>query len=127
MSEGQDTNPPMLPVILSMEVDDADSFESEYRLQIRNQVKYVTISLKPFDRDTLSLSIQSLPALSCNEEWTVQDLSTCETAFGKLYKLEVLHGDVNRYNFLVTKNGIMLLDFECLVENTKLRCNAHDV
>lgn len=53
----------MQPVILSMEVDDDDSFESEYRLRIESQVKYLIISPGTFDRDTLSFPIQSLPNL----------------------------------------------------------------
>lgn len=28
-----------------------------------------------------------------------------------------MHGDVDRYNFLVMEKGIKLLDFKCLVEN----------
>ncbi|SPJ71500.1 uncharacterized protein FTOL_01228 [Fusarium torulosum] len=231
----------MQPVILSMEVDDEDSFESEYRLRIGNQVKYLTISPKTFNRDTLSFPIQSLPPLPYEEEWTVahisrdeasgdlktsisnrtlagvrcrwhhtqvdclelektkqltamafeavshsvlpvtlpsatiiakiarfewelprieqetrayrllegsglaprflghihengrimgfliekiegrsasfQDLSICETALGKLHELGLTHRDVNRYNFLVTEEGVKLLDFECLLEN----------
>lgn len=229
------------PVVLSMEVDDEDSFESEYRLRIGNQVKYLVISPGTFDRDTLSFPIPSLPRLPCQEEWTVahisrdeisgdlktsisnrtlagvkcrwhqtqvdclelertkqlttmafeavshslrpvirssatiiakiarfeweipriehetrayqllegsglaplflghihengriigfllekiegrfassQDLSICETALGKLHELGFKHGDVNRYNFLVTEEGVKLLDFECLLEN----------
>jgi RIO-like serine/threonine protein kinase len=46
-----------------------------------------------------------------------QDLSICETALGELHKLGHAHGDVNRYNFLVTEEGVKLLDFECLLEN----------
>ena len=232
----------MQPTILSMEVDDEDSSESEYRLRIGKQVKYLIISPKTFDRDTLSFPIQFLPRLPYNEEWTVahisrdetsgdlktsilnrnlagvrcqwhhtrvdclevekikqltamafeavshssfpvtllssatviakiarfewevprieqetrayqllegsglaprflghvhengrimgflveklegrspslQDLSICETALGKLHDLGLLHGDVNRYNFLVTDEGVKLLDFECLLEN----------
>jgi len=242
MSDNQTTNPPLQPVILSMEVDDDDSFESEYRLRIGNQVKYLIISPRTFDRDTLSFPISSLPHLSYREEWTVahisrdepsgelktsisnrtlagvrcqwhhtlvdclelekakqltatafeaispsilpitrplsatiiakiarfewelprieqetkayqllegsglaprflghihengrimgfliekiegrsasfQDLSICETALGKLHELGLLHGDVNRYNFLVTEEGVKLIDFECLLEN----------
>ncbi|KAF2651898.1 hypothetical protein K491DRAFT_681772 [Lophiostoma macrostomum CBS 122681] len=232
----------MQPVILSMEVDDDDSFESEYRLQIGNQVKYLVISPRTFDRDTLSFPFQSLPRLPYNDERTVvhisrdetsgdlktsisnrtlagarcqwhhtrvdclelektkqltamafeaisrsslpvtfpspatviakiarfewelhriqqetrayqllegfglaprflghvhengriigffiekiggrsasfQDLSICETALGRLHELGLIHGDVNRYNFLVTEDGVKLLDFECLLEN----------
>lgn len=46
-----------------------------------------------------------------------QDLSACETALGKLHELGLVHGDVNRYNFLVTEEGVKLLDFERLREN----------
>ncbi|KAJ5958762.1 uncharacterized protein N7479_005912 [Penicillium vulpinum] len=242
MSNYPTPNPPIQPVILSMEVDDDDSFESEYRLRIENQVKYLIISPKTFDRDTLSFPIQSLPNLPYNEEWTVahisrdetsgemktslsnrtlagvrcqwhqaqvnclelektkqltamafeavlhsllpitllspasviakiarfeweiprieqetrayqllegsgltprflghihengrimglllekiegrpasfQDLSICETAVKKLHELGLVHGDVNRYKFLVTDDGIKLLDFESFLEN----------
>ncbi|OQD78752.1 hypothetical protein PENANT_c084G05762 [Penicillium antarcticum] len=234
---------PMPPIVLSMEVDDTDSFESEYRLRIGNSVKYIIISPKTFDRDTLSFPVQSLPSLPWYDEWTVahisrngtsgdlktsisnrtlagvkcqwhhtvvnclelekiklltamtfeafshsilpilfqspattiiakiarfeweiprieretrayqllegsglsprflghihengrimgfllekiegraasiQDLSICETALEKLYELGFLHGDANRYNFLVTEEGVKLLDFERLQEN----------
>lgn len=63
------------PVILSMEVDDEDSFESEYRLQIGNQVKYLVVSPGTFDRDTLSFPVPSLPRLPCQEKWTVANIS----------------------------------------------------
>lgn len=46
-----------------------------------------------------------------------QDLSVCETALGKLHGLGLVHGDVNRYNFLITEKGAKLLDFERLLEN----------
>ncbi|KAK4140943.1 alpha-galactosidase a, partial [Dichotomopilus funicola] len=45
------------------------------------------------------------------------DLSACETALGKLHELGLVHGDMNRYNFLVTDAGAKLIDFECLREN----------
>lgn len=65
----------MQPVILFMEVDDDDSVESEYPLRIGNQVKYLIISPRTFDRDTLSFPLQSLPRLPYNEEWTVAHIS----------------------------------------------------
>lgn len=68
------------PTILSMEVVDDDSFESEYRLRIGNQVKYLVISPGPFDRDTLSFPFQSLPRLPYNEEWTVAHVSRDKTS-----------------------------------------------
>jgi thiamine kinase-like enzyme len=46
-----------------------------------------------------------------------QYLSACETALVKLHVMRLVHGDVNRYNFLVTDEGVKLLDFECLQEN----------
>jgi len=46
-----------------------------------------------------------------------QDLSVCETTLGKLHKLGLVHGDVNRYNFLVAEEGVKLIDFERLQEN----------
>lgn len=46
-----------------------------------------------------------------------QDLGTCETALRKLHELGLIHGDVNRYNFLITKEEVKLLDFECLRDN----------
>jgi predicted Ser/Thr protein kinase len=228
---------PLQPTILSMEVDDDDSFESEYRVRIGNQVRYLVISPGTFDRDTLSFPLQSLPPLPDNEEWTVakisrdkasgnletsflkrtlpgvkcewhhtkvdclelekteqltamafeavshsalltnlpsqptmiakiarfeweqprieqetrayqllegsglaprflghihengrimgilleklegrsaslQDLSVCAAALGKFHKLGFVHGDVNRYNFIVTEEGVKLIDFE---------------
>jgi len=75
MSGDHTSNPPTQPIILSMEVDDDDSFESEYRLRIGNQVKYLVISPGTFDRDTLSSPLQSLPLLPYNEEWTVASIS----------------------------------------------------
>ena len=233
----------MHPVVLSMEVDDDDSFESEYRLRIGNSVKYLIISPKTFDRDTLSFPVPSLPSLPWHDEWTeahiwrdetsgelktsisnrtlagvkcqwnhtlvnclevektklltamtfeavshsilpntfqspattviakiarfeweiprieretrayqllegsglaprflghihengrimgfllekmegrpasIQDLGICETALEKLHELGFLHGDANRYNFLVTGDGVKLVDFERFQEN----------
>ena len=72
-------NPPMQPTIISMEVDDDDSFESEYRLLIGNQVRYLVISPGTFDRDTLSFPLQSLPYLPYNVEWTVANISRDKT------------------------------------------------
>ncbi|KAK2051998.1 alpha-galactosidase A [Colletotrichum caudatum] len=241
MSGHRTMSSPTQPTILSMEVDDDDSFESEYRIRIGNQVKYLVISPGTFDRDTLSFPLQSLPHLPYNEEWTVaeisrdrttgdlktsfsnrtlsgikfqwhstkvdclelektrqltamafealhstlpinhtsqatmiakiarfewelprieqetraykllessqlaprflahvhengrivgfllekiegrsasfQDLSSCETALENLHKLRLIHGDVNRYNFIVTEEGVKLIDFERFQEN----------
>ncbi|CAK7272235.1 hypothetical protein SEPCBS119000_005018 [Sporothrix epigloea] len=48
---------------------------------------------------------------------SLDDLSSCESAVRKLHGLGLLHGDVNRHNFLVTEEGVILLDFETLGEN----------
>lgn len=48
---------------------------------------------------------------------SIQDLGICETTLKKLHGLGFLHGDTNRYNFLVTEEGVKLLDFEHLQEN----------
>lgn len=42
----------------------------------------------------------------------ISDLHDCEMALGRLHNLGVLHGDVNRHNFLVGKDGVKLIDFE---------------
>lgn len=219
-----------------------DSFESEYRLQIGKQIKYLVMSPGAFDRDTLAFPLQSLPRPPYNEEWTpanisrdktsgdlkisisnrtlagvkcqwhhtrvnclelerikqltamsfeavshsvllitlsspatmiakiarfewelprieketraykllegsglaprflahvhengrivgflleeiegrsesFQHLSVCKTALGKLHELGFVHGDMNRHNFLVTDEGMKLLNFERLREN----------
>ncbi|KAK6952841.1 hypothetical protein Daesc_005135 [Daldinia eschscholtzii] len=220
MSGEHTTNPPMQPIILSMEVDDDDSFESEYRLRIGNQVKYLIISPGTFYRDKLSFPLhgdlktsllnRTLAGVKCQWHHTkvdclelentqqltamvfeavshsilpitlpssatmivkvarfgweiprieqetrayqllegyglaprflahvhengrivgfllekiegrsasLRDLSFCKTALKKLHELGLVHGDVNRYNFLVTEEGVKLLDFEHLREN----------
>lgn len=71
---------PLQLLVLSMEVDDDDSFESYYRLRLGTQVKYVTISPGTFDRDTLSFPVPSLPRFPDNEEWTIAHLSRDETS-----------------------------------------------
>lgn len=237
MSGNHAASPAMEPIVLSMEVDVDDACESEYRLRMGDQVKYLVVSPGTFDRDTLSCPVGSLPRLPRDEEWTVafisrdkssgdlttrvvnrplagvkglwhpttvdclelqrlklltamafeavspsvlapatviakvarfewevprieqetrayqllessglaprflahvhengrvigfllekmqgraasiHDLGICEAALGKLHGRGLLHGDVNRHNFLVTKEGVMLLDFEGLRED----------
>lgn len=71
----------MHPVILSMKVDDDDDFESERRLRIGNSVKYLIISPKTYDRDTLSFPVQSLPSLPwSDDEWTVAHIWRDQTS-----------------------------------------------
>lgn len=42
----------------------------------------------------------------------VGDLKACEEVLGKLHARGVVHGDVNRYNFLVGEGGVTIIDFE---------------
>lgn len=65
----------MEPIILSMEVDDDNAFESEYRIRIGSQVRYLVVAPGVFDRDTLSDPLPSLPALPYKEDWTVASIS----------------------------------------------------
>lgn len=65
----------MHQVIVDMEVDDDSSYESEYRIQMENLMKYVVIAPGTFDRDTLSLPLAELPHLPCDKEWTVANIS----------------------------------------------------
>ncbi|CAG7937658.1 unnamed protein product [Penicillium salamii] len=44
---------------------------------------------------------------------SIQDLKTFEPVLEKLHGLGILHGDANRYTFLVT-GEVKLLDFEHL-------------
>ena len=44
----------------TVEADDDDAFESEYRLRIGNQVKYLVISRGTFDRGILLFTLQFL-------------------------------------------------------------------
>ncbi|KAH7012321.1 hypothetical protein B0J12DRAFT_690621 [Macrophomina phaseolina] len=67
---------PIGPIILSMEVDDEDKCESEYRLRIGNRVKYLSIAPATFDRDTLSFPLASLPPLPYyDDNWTFAYIS----------------------------------------------------
>ncbi|KAI4256980.1 MAG: hypothetical protein L6R42_005924 [Xanthoria sp. 1 TBL-2021] len=46
-----------------------------------------------------------------------QDLARCEDVVGKLHSLEILHGDLNRHNFLVNEEQVVLFDFETSVRS----------
>ncbi|KAK2834913.1 hypothetical protein FQN49_006787 [Arthroderma sp. PD_2] len=59
--------------VLSMDVGDKD--DSEYRLLIDGKVKYVTISPRTYDRNTLSAPLESLPALPKAKEWNIAFIS----------------------------------------------------
>ncbi|KAJ4325700.1 hypothetical protein N0V94_000459 [Neodidymelliopsis sp. IMI 364377] len=70
--------------MLSMEVDDDNENDSEYRIRIGNSVKYLKIAAATFDRDTLSIPLASLPSLPySNDNWTVAHISR-DTESGEL-------------------------------------------
>ncbi|KAI9668613.1 MAG: hypothetical protein M1831_001052 [Alyxoria varia] len=42
----------------------------------------------------------------------IQDLGTCESLAKKVHAAGLVHGDLNRYNFIIGKNNSWLMDFE---------------
>ncbi|KAE8139799.1 hypothetical protein BDV38DRAFT_280715 [Aspergillus pseudotamarii] len=42
----------------------------------------------------------------------IEDLSTCQALLQRFHALGLLHGDVNRYNFIVQQGSAKLIDFE---------------
>lgn len=53
----------------------------------------------------------------------IGDIVACQEVLKKLHSLGMTHGDVNRYNFLVTATGARLIDFE----DTKPGANAEEM
>lgn len=49
---------------------------------------------------------------------SLADLGKCESALETLHDFGMLHGDVNRYNFLVGEDGVKIIDFARLEEDT---------
>jgi predicted Ser/Thr protein kinase len=64
-------NEQTVPVVISMEVDDENEEESEYRLRIGDRVKYLKVAPRTFDRDILSFPLGALPPLPYDGNWTV--------------------------------------------------------
>ncbi|KAF2155226.1 hypothetical protein K461DRAFT_266525 [Myriangium duriaei CBS 260.36] len=58
---------------------------------------------------------------------SIEDLGACEIALKKLHRMGSVHGDVNRYNFLITKDGVKLIDFERLQENAGLEAMSKEM
>lgn len=48
---------------------------------------------------------------------SVGDLNECELVLRKFHSFSIMHGDVNRYNFLIGKDGVKLIDFERFEED----------
>ncbi|KAF4973464.1 hypothetical protein FZEAL_9326 [Fusarium zealandicum] len=42
----------------------------------------------------------------------LDDLSACQRSLSKLHELGILHGDINKHNFLITGDEAVLIDFE---------------
>ncbi|KAI8965025.1 hypothetical protein F5Y11DRAFT_314412 [Daldinia sp. FL1419] len=66
---------PILPVILSLQVDEEGDFESEYRLRLGKEVKYITIFPGTFDAETLSFPLPVLPDFPDDVKWNVAHIS----------------------------------------------------
>lgn len=47
----------------------------------------------------------------------IHDLEACQEVVARLHSLGIVHGDLNRYNFIVSPLGVKLIDFE----NSSLR------
>jgi predicted Ser/Thr protein kinase len=42
----------------------------------------------------------------------IPDLGACQAAVERLHSLRIIHGDLNRHNFIVSPSGATLIDFE---------------
>lgn len=58
---------------------------------------------------------------------SIQDLEACQAVLQKFHGLGLVHGDVNRYNFLITKDGVKLIDFERIVERVGADAQAKEL
>lgn len=43
---------------------------------------------------------------------TPDDLAACRTVVSRLHALGIVHGDLNKHNFLISRSRVVLLDFE---------------
>ncbi|KAG4413853.1 hypothetical protein IFR04_012997 [Cadophora malorum] len=43
---------------------------------------------------------------------TVSDLDACKAIVRELHGLGILHGDLNKHNFLISERGVVMIDFE---------------
>jgi len=42
----------------------------------------------------------------------VEDLEVCEKGLQQLHDLDIIHGDINKYNMFITDDGVKFIDFE---------------
>ncbi|KAF2670739.1 hypothetical protein BT63DRAFT_468530 [Microthyrium microscopicum] len=52
---------------------------------------------------------------------TLQDLEQCQGILTKLHAMDLKHGDINKHNFLIYPEGVLLVDFE-----TTRSCNKQE-
>lgn len=45
-------------------------------------------------------------------EANIKDLSSCQSTLQRLHDIDILHGDANRYNFIIQDDKAQLIDFE---------------
>lgn len=67
--------PPSRPVIISMDADEDNDYESNYRVQIGNRIKYLVVEPGTIDRDMRFFPLDSLPPLPYDEDWTTAHIS----------------------------------------------------
>jgi hypothetical protein len=48
----------------------------------------------------------------CGRSACIADLDACKTTLQRLHEIGIIHGDANRYNFIITESGARLIDFE---------------
>ena len=43
---------------------------------------------------------------------TIDDLTACSNTLESLHQLDIVHGDINKHNFLINGRGVTMIDFE---------------
>jgi hypothetical protein len=68
-----------------------------------------------------------LEKLEGRREAGINDFHNCEVTLKRFHSLGLLHGDPNRYNFLVADHEVKLIDFECSQEDTTEAARATEL
>lgn len=58
---------------------------------------------------------------------SIGDLKECEQVVRRFHSFGFLHGDVNRYNFLVGEGKVTLIDFECFEESSTEETRSEEI
>ena len=58
---------------------------------------------------------------------SISDLLACELIVRRLHGLGVLHGDLNKHNFLISNNGALLVDFETAAQSEDIEAMEKEV